>query len=524
MSTTTRNAGFALLAAFFLLLAFFSLTNPRNHSEANDALGYALTVEQAPAAQLWHSQHVLYFPTAKLVFLAAQKIGLADRANPVLIWFSRVCGALTLLAAFLLLRRRAVAFSAALAGAAALAFSYGFWRYTNETEIYVPALLLILLAWLAAAGAPRLANVIAGALLAALACLMHLLNVLPALAAIPLFYLLQRRVRDALLHGLLAGGLTGGIYLALFGTRVVAEIFDVGSDQPEGGLHLASFAKGAVALAQNVTAGNFLFASEKFQHALTALFPYRALARQIFTGQHADALSRTLPYATLVLLVLCAGALLLARLKIRRDKKDFAFTVSLAAWFALYALVVVITEPGGPENWVMALPPLLLLVAATLFAPLAAAGRAALPLAFVMLLGLHNYFGAFRLLADESGDLAACKSAWLEQHAQSGDLILNADSFEVMRHLSYYGHAKVIHLTYEVSETTKPQFFDELNNCRGRVYATPDVFAFPPSLQRRFPERAVFLAQLARELQPRFAPVFTNEFGVIAALAPTAAP
>ena len=220
--------------------------------------------------------------------------------------------------------------------------------------------------------------------------------------------------------------------------------------------------------------------------------------------------------------MLCAGALLLARLKIRREQKDFAFTVSLAVWFALYAALVLITEPGGPENWVMALPPLMLLVAATLFAPLAAAGRAALPLALVLLLGLHNYFGAFRLLADEAGDLAACKSAWLVQHAQPGDLILNADSFEVARHLSYYGHAKVLHLIYDVNENTKAKFLDELTNCRGRVFATPDVFAFPASLQRRFPERAVFLAQLGHELQPRFAPVFTNEFGVISALAPAA--
>jgi hypothetical protein len=515
MFTATRNTGFAWAAAFLLLLAFYALTNPRNHSEANDALGYALAAEQAPAAQAWHSQHLLYVPAAKLLFAAAQKTGLADRANPVLILFSRVCGALAVLAVFALLRRRQVAPSAACAGAAALALSYGFWRYSNETEIYAPALLLILLAWLAAAGAPRWRNVILGAALAALACLMHLLNVLPALAALPLFYLLQRRWRAALVHGALAGGLTGAVYLALFGSRAAAAIFRAGADQPEGGLHLASLAKGAVALAQNITAGNFLFASAWFQHALTELFPYRALARQIFTGQHADALSRTVPYVTLALLVLVAGALLVARLKIRRAQNDVAFTVSLGAWCVLYALVVLITEPGGPENWVMALPPLMLLLAATVFAPLAAAGRAALPLAFALLLGLHNYFGAFRLLADEAGDLAACKSAWLVQQATADDLVLNADSFEVARYLAYHGRAKVIHLIYAVDEATKPQFLAELNNCRGRVYATADVFELPASLQRRFPQRAEFLKKLGRELAPAFAPVATNACGVV---------
>lgn len=522
MSTTIRHAGFAWAAAFLLLLGFYALTNPRNHSEANDALGYALTVEQAPAAQLWHSQHLLYFPVAKTLFVAARKCGLADRANPVLILFSQVSGALAVLAVYGLLRRRRVAPPAAAAGAAALALSYGFWRYSNETEIYAPALLLILLAWCAAAGAPTRRNVLLGAALAALACLMHLLNVLPALAALPLFYLLQRRWRAAVCHGALAGGLTGAAYLALFGTRVVAEIFGVAPDQPEGGFHAASLAKGAVALAQNLTAGNFLFASERIQHALTALFPYRALARQIFTGQHADALSRTVPYATLALLLLAGLALLVARLKTRNAQPDAAFTWSVGVWFALYALVVLITEPGGPENWVMALPPLMLLVATGVFAPVAAAGRAALPLALVALLGLHNYFGAFRLLADEAGDLAACKSAWLVQHSRAEDLVLNADSFEVVRYLAYYGHAGVIHLIYDVSEGTKPQLLARLRACRGRVYATADVFDVPASLRHRFPERAAFLAQLGRELAPAFAPVATNACGVVFVMTPAA--
>jgi hypothetical protein len=518
MTAVARHAGLALAAAFLLLLSFYTLTNPRNHSEANDALGYALAVERAPADQLWHSQHLLYLPTAKILFTAAQQAGLTDRAYPVMLFFSRVCGVLIVLVAFLLLRRRGVALQAALAGAGALAFAYGFWRYSNEAEIYMPALLLILLAWLAATGTPKRVNIVLGAILAALACLMHLLNVLPALVALPLFHLLQRRVRAAVLHVLLTGAVAGAVYGAAFGTSVVTQIFSAGSDQPEGGLHAASLAKGAAALTQNITAGNFLFASETFQRALPQLFPYRALERQIFTGQHADALSRTAPYATLALLVLAGVALLVVRRRSPATAPDAAFKISLGVWLGLYAAVVLGTEPGGPENWVMALPPLMLLVAAMLFAPLAAAGRSALPLACVVLLGLHNYLGAFRLLANETGDLAACKSAWLVQNAKPGDLILNADTFEVARYLAYYSHAEVTHLIYAVTAANREQFFAGLTNRSGRVFATADVFELPASLKRRFPPRADFLEQLGRDLKPRFAPVMTNEFGVIFAL------
>jgi hypothetical protein len=509
-----------MVSACFLLFGFYTLTSPRNHSEANDALGYALTVEQAPASQLWHSQHLLYFPVAKGLYFVAHHLGLAERSFPVMLWFSRLCGVLAVLVVFLLLYQRNLTIPTALAGALALAFTYGFWRYSNEAEIYAPAMLLNLLAWRAVTGVPTWTNVILGAVLAALACLLHLLNVVPALIALPVFYLLEHRRLDALVHLAVVGGLTAVAYLACFGAGVVQAVLAVGADQPEGGLYLASFAKGAVALAQNLVAGNFLFASEQFQHALQELFPYRALARQIFTGQHADALSRTAPYVTLALLALAGLVLLVQRSRVCSSGLDTAFRGALRLWLGLHVLIVLLTEPGGPENWVMGLPPLVLLVVMAVFVPLAAAGRTVLPLVCVALLALHNYFGAFRLLADERGDLAACKSAWLVQHARPGDLILNADTFEVARHLAYYSRAEVTHLIYAVTPANEEEFLAGLARRSGRVWATADVFALPASLQRRFPQRADFLAALGRKLAPRFTPAATNEFGAVFVLQP----
>jgi ABC-type methionine transport system permease subunit len=506
---------FWLVTLGLLLLGGYTLTAPVNHSEANDAYGYAYSVETATPSQLWHSQHLLYLPTARGLWGLARHAGLADRAFPVMVWFSRLCGVLSVLVLFLLLQRRLAARDptkfrvlclAALAGAGGLAWSYGFWRYSNEAEIYTPAALLILLAWLAAAGRPRLRNVLLSGALAALACLMHLLNVLPALAAIPVFYLAQRRFRAAIAHGLLAGGLTGVTYLAFYGSRVLTEIFGTSADQPEGGLALTSAVKGLVALMQTLTAGNFLFAYEKFQHALVQLFPYRALARQIFTGQHADLLVRTVPFITLALLLVLGLALLILRRKTGRTAGDAPLAGAAATWLGLQTIVLLLTEPGSPENWVMALPPLWLLLTVTLYAPLAAAGRPLLPLAIAVLLGVHNYGGGLRLLADPRGDFTACKSAWLLQYAKPGDLILTADSFEYMRYLRYHSSAEVVHLISDAPPAN-------LSQRSGRVFATAEVFDLPAALQRRFPRRAVFLEKLGRELAPGFARIVTNEFG-----------
>ena len=539
MNKALRMSWLAPAAASLLLLGFYTLTAPVNHSEANDAYGYAKSVETATPGQLWHSQHLLYLPVARALFSWAHGMGLADRAYPVMVWFSRICGVLSVLVFFLFLKRWLAtsngnpendrALRAALAGAGCLALSYGFWRYSNETEIYTPGTVLILLAWLAAVSRPTLGNVLMGGALAALAGLMHILNVLPALLVIPVFYLLQHRVRHAFLHGLLAGTVTGCVYLGLYGPRVVAEIFSNGSDQPEGGLNPASLIKGAVGLAQNVAAGNFLFTSEKFQQAVVHLFPYRALTRQIFTGQHADALTRTLPFLTLALMAAVGLALVLVRINIQRaapsprHNPNAALAIAAGLWFSLYLLTVVVTEPGGPENWVMALPPFWLLITVLLYVPLTLAGRPWLPLCMALLLGIHNYAGSFHLLADPRGDYTACKSAWLVQNAQPGDLILTADSFEFARYLGYHSRADVVHLIYDVTPATQERWRADLRRRPGHIFATADVFALPPSLRCRFPQRAGFLEQLGRTLAPDFTCVVTNEFGGVYEFNPRAA-
>ena len=520
-----------------LLLGGYTLTSPTNHSEANDAYDYAYRVETAATSELWHSQHLLYLPTAQGLFKLAHQLGRADRAFPVMLWFSRICGVLTVLVFFLLLRRRLVLMEndpikshalllATLAGSGGLAFSYGFWRYSNETEIYTPAAFLIMLAWLAAAGQPTLRNTILSGVLAAFSCLMHILNVLPALIVLPLFLLTQRRIRHAFVYGVLAGSLTGAVYFVLFGSRIIAEIFATSAGQPEGGLSAASVIKGLVALAQNLTAGNFLFAFDKFQHAIVHLFPYRALIRQIFTGQHADIFARTMPWLTLAALLVLGIVLVLRRLQSRRAmfRPDSALAPAAALWFGLQVMTLLLTEPGGPENWVMTLPSLWLLITTTLYAPLAAAGRPLLPLAMAALLCAHNYFGGFRLLADPRGDYTACKSAWLLENAKPNDVILTADNFEFMRYLRYYSRAEVSSLIFDVTPANHDVWLMELRRRPGRIFATADVFELPASIQYRFPQLAVLLGKLGRELAPDFTRVTTNEFGGVFLHRPTTAP
>ena len=94
------------VVAFGLLLGLYTLTSPVNHSEANDGYAYARLVEAPGWSELCHGQHLLYLPVCKCLYLGARPLGLAERAFPVMVWFSRLCGALAVVLCALLLRRR----------------------------------------------------------------------------------------------------------------------------------------------------------------------------------------------------------------------------------------------------------------------------------------------------------------------------------------------------------------------------------------------------------------------------------
>ena len=518
------------IVAFGLLLGLYTLTSPGNHSEANDAYDYARRVEAPGWSGLCHGQHLFYLPVCKGLFIGARQARLAERAFPVMIWFSRVSGALAVVLLALLLRRRGAELEhspdlagalqiAAWMGAGGLACSYGFWRYSNEAEIYCPATLLVLLAWFAAAGRPTQRNAALSGLCGALGCLLHIFAVLPTFAALPLFYLWQRRLRHAVLHLVLAGTLCGTVYLAVYGTRAVTEIFAGGAAQPEGGFRATGLVQGAIGLTQDLTAGNFLFTQERFQQALTRTFPHRALHRFIYTAQHADRAARTVPFVTLALLALTGLVLLAVRWKIwhaawrPRRSLDPPLAAAAGLWFGLHALILLSREPGNPENWIMALPPLWLLIAVTLYAPLAAAGRTLLPAAMTVLLLAHNYFGGLRLLARPQGDYCAAKAAWFLTRTAPDDLIITAESDEFVRYLAYHQTARIEHLLYDVAPSGQTRWLAMVRQHPGRVFATPDVFQPLPSFQHRFPAQAAFIASLGRRLAPDFVRAATNEFG-----------
>ncbi|MDF7807621.1 DUF2723 domain-containing protein [Pontiellaceae bacterium B12219] len=528
------------------LFALYTLTAPQNHSEAEDVYDFALRVEQGHFADQAGVNRVLALPMFGRVYRAAQAVGYSGRAFPFMIFMNRLLAVGCFFLFYRLLSycgRPACSSDVSAEGIEAnvppekklqttllFAFSYGFWRYANEAETYILASLLVLVAWNLVLSSSSLVHgetpsdrchisaaqevnfklqFVLCSLISALGILVHLLNLIPLLLIIPLFYLLSKEWKKALLHGALTG------LLVIAGYAVCAPWLDFSAlgaqhHAAEGGITFSNFLRGGIAFGQNLISANFLFGFESFRELLAMLFPSRMLDEEFYM---ASKMARWIPgigVATLSLLVFwclwLAGKIFGNKDGLLKIQIPKPLTISLLIWLMLYALAVIRTEAGSPELWIMALIPFWWLVGPLL------KGRSAWVL--VILLFAHNLIGGLLPVMSQDSDYHAKKSAWLLEHISEEDLVLTSYEPILIFYLNYYCPAQLLNS----SENSLEQIKDAIGMSSGNIYAFNTFFQPLDSMQVRSPDMYERMLETGNELSAEFMKVEKNEFGGIYAL------
>lgn len=519
-----------------LLLAVFSFTTPGNHSEAEDVYDFALKVEQGNFADQAGVNRVLALPTFGLLYDTAQSMGYGGRAFPFMVFINRTLAVLCVFLFWKLLciegdngnRRanmdtmkdappvhRSSSIRQQLPKTLLLAFSYGFWRYANEAETYILASVFVLSTWCLVLRGRWLWAV----LLSSIGVLVHLLNMVPLLLAIPVYYLLSRQVKQALIHGLAAVALIG------LGYGISAPWLDwsqLGAHHHglESGLQLSNLLRAGVAFGQTLLSGNFVFGFEAAREALVGAFPSRMLGEEFFMAEHMDPWIPWAGCVTLALFTFCFlgfGLAALMRPKAvlecssparfprhignKKHKNPRAFFYASLVWLLLYFAVVIVTEAGSPELWIMALIPFWLLLSPLL--------NNFYGWVLVVILFVHNLVAGLLPVMSSDGDYHAAKGRWLIEHAQPEDLILSDYEPVMIFYLNYYGDAKVIN-----SGMTQPNDLQLiLGRAEGRVYAFYSFFHPMESMRVRNPKLYEQMVRNGAIIQPEFVPFMDDEFG-----------
>ncbi len=521
-----------LLLSAAVPFLLYTLTAPQNHSEAEDVYDFALKVEQGTFAEQAGVNRVLALPVFGAAYKTAQAAGYSGRAFPFLILINRI---LAVGCVLLFWKMTAAAGQAApvdkdqgadgksdlpfrarglLPIVFLFAFSYGFWRYANEAETYVLAGFLVLGAWYLALRGRGWWSI--G--VSAFGVLVHLLNLIPLLLIIPLYYLLSRDWKRALLHGLAAGLLTAAVYAVCSPWLDFSEL-GAQHHAAEGGLGLKNGLRGMIAFGQCLVSANFLFGFDAFRSLLSGLFPSRMLGEEFYMASHMPGWIPGFGAASAAAVLVCgAGCLVQGVRRWRRRGASAAiwtpFSLATVVWLLLYAGAVIRTESGSPELWIMALIPFWLL-AGVLLSGAGDFERNGKGLRVVWCwaaaLCLHNLAAGLLPVMPAKSDYHAQKSKWLVENARADDLILTSYEPILIFYLNYFAEAEVL-----VSSRESLEELDErLGLVQGKAYAVNTFFQPLNSMLYRSPEMYERMALVGERLRPRFELVEQDEFGGI---------
>lgn len=453
----------------------------------------------------------------KLCYKTTQLFGYSGRAIHVMRFVSALATSGILCLFFLFCYRR---FSlrpvSSLLATAVLAFTYGFWRYSAESEIPLTASVFMVAALYYSTDSDIRKRAFGFAVLfSVLSVLMHIMNAVAVFVAIPCFYLLRKRWKVAGLHLLLTGGLVASIY---------SLIAQYGTIYSSGGAHYTSldprsFIKGAVAFVECLISCDFMLGFASVREFLGELFAGRMLQEEFYFGarlpQFHVLLSAMSFAAFMVLFIACIARAAWVWKNIARDKKRFILPDGISSlvvagiFFLGYAALLLLIEPGNPELWVMGLVPFSLLFCGMVLLPLTYDNRLWLPFFMILSLLIHNA-GAIRMLYDADKDYQQQKARVILEIANEDDVIITAANPVFERYLRYHFKGKVCYLHAWDSE----QFFSEaIPVSKGKIYVLDDVFNQPPSLRIRFPEKTGQITVFAEQLRPKSEYVADDGFG-----------
>ena len=191
--TGSWSDGSIAVALILLILSGVLLFSTRARQQTADSLDYALSARAGLG--MYHPHHLLFIPILRLFLTALSNLGVSR--DPILAGqiHNVLWAALTTLCFFIVARRLLGSTPAATLAAAFLLVTRGFWLYSTQLEVYVPATGCLALMTVLLVGGPRAPlrakRLVLLSLLLALAVLYHQSNLF---FCIPLGYLLLGEV------------------------------------------------------------------------------------------------------------------------------------------------------------------------------------------------------------------------------------------------------------------------------------------------------------------------------------------
>ena len=459
-----QNHQFAIWQFFAMFVAVYWFTSTGNLSETDDVYAFIYRTEHFPFSQVSDPRLMLYHMAMRGLYLSVNGFtslfSYEVTALTTMRCFSIVCAALTLRLAFrILIKHFDVSQTAALSAVLFLAFSYGYWRYAAEAEVYIPACLLILWVYDRLLDAPVSGtNLMLIAFVAGATVLFYQPSVIPLFFAFPFLFNVKREWKSCFVY-LFVGGVTvlagyiWGFSLYWDAPLSVSE-FQVFLSQrseefmlPSMSLKTVIFsvARSGFSLMHDFASANWVFASQPVLVLVEKMFPQNVIAEEVYLASQVGWRLYLLIF-TQGMLGLMILALIIQGLKRVKKVNVSRGLMVLIVWLAINGAIIGRLNPAGIEAWIMVFPPLMILVGVVILNVLPNKFRA-LIFASIGVLVFHNIVGGLSLVWDESYEYHKVKGKWAIEQGSSKDLIVVTGDAGFAETLRYLSASKVVYLS-----------------------------------------------------------------------------
>ena len=489
---------FLIWPCFFIL--FYIWTMPENYSEAEDVYNYAYSIEQGSLEKQLGVNRLLALPFFSVLYNFIIDLGFEISAFAFVLHLNQLLAVGSLLIFRLILfgqlslnYNKDDAIRMSWIGVLLLAFSYGFWRYSNVPETYILAIFILCLAWLFVLNN----RFLLGAFLSGLGILIHLLNIIPLIIGICSYYLFQKKIKKAFIHGCIS------TMIIVIGYSLFWKMLDISglgakNHSIESGWQIQNLIRGSIAFAQCLISGNFLFGFDWFNNFLTDLFPSRMLSEEQFLGSK---MPQWIPWVGIFSFLMVLLSIILAIKPIRILSFSSPFMSALWVWLFTYFLILTQIESGSMELWILALIPFWLIIVFMIHKRWA--------FALVLSVLIHNGVAGIFPLINKNTDYHYLKSSWILANSNDKDIVFIDYEPILISYLNYTCEANIINsANYKSDELIKMAI-----NCDGNVWAFNSFFNPMPSMQWR--NKDVFNRQIknSEKLKKMFILEHTDVFG-----------
>ncbi len=474
-------------------LLFFILTRTANFSAAHDSIDYLNNLEHG--TNLFVNAHLLYHISAYAFMKAVMALHLVHKTYYAVELMDSAWAAGSMVMVFLFFRHR-FGFTRGNSIACALvpAFSFGFWFYATNIEVYMPPLFLILVI-LYLLSRPKISSgtFLAVAVLHGLAILYHQSNIV--LIPVVLIRIWQSRANIRLIPVLVryagigtlmvAGGYLGVSWFVL-GYRTFPEFYSWFAGMASQTYYwnpvgLSTLKDAFVGFSHSFIGGHFIFNVPLISPILHRMLSNHSLDDEMYISRHITPwLSGVIFLAFLVFLVLALA--LVVKLIASRKKYVASFrptTITLTLFLVCYSVFFYFWMPSNLEFWINQSVVFWVLV-------LGLSGSSGgvwnipqpwLSLVLAALLFFVNYFGSMRWLRSLDNDLFYRKVQFVEAHSSPGDLVLLRDDWQLEDYLQRYtpDRTEVIPARDTLKASPLPAEISSCLGAGGRVFFFDEV-------------------------------------------------